>query len=77
MNPNDRNDYLANTPADPSSTLGSRDTLPARPSIGNRITAGGNAALTQATDFYKKNPKVVGGLALLAGALLLNRMKSR
>ncbi len=77
MNPFDRNTSLTNTPADPSTTLGSSDTLPAAPSLGNRITAGGNAALTQATDFYKKNPKVVGGLALLAGALLLNRMKSR
>ncbi len=77
MNAFDRNNSLTSTPADPSSTLGSRDTLPANTSFGNRITAGGNAALTQATDFYKKNPKVVGGLALLAGALLLSRMKSR
>ena len=29
----------------------------------------------KATDFYKKNPKVVGGLALIASAMLLNRMK--
>ncbi len=77
MDPLNRNSSLTSTPANSSTTLGSSDTLPANTSFGNRISAGGNAALTHATDFYKKNPKVVGGLALLAGALLLNRMKSR
>ncbi len=71
------NRSVANTPADPSSSLGSSDTLPAGGSFGDRITAGGNAALTRASDIYKKNPKVIGGLALVAGALLLNRMKAR
>jgi hypothetical protein len=29
----------------------------------------------RATQIYKQNPKLIGGLALVASALLLNRMK--
>lgn len=67
----------ANTPAGPESTLGAGDVVPADGSLGNRLRANGNAALTRASDVYRKNPKMVGGLALVAGALLLNRMRSR
>ena len=70
-----RNRDLAITPADPASTLGSRDIVPS--DIRNRISAGGNAMLGKATQFYKDNPKLVGGAALLASALLLNKMRSR
>ena len=55
-------------------------TLPAEiapAELGNQLRAGSNAALARATDIYRKNPKMVGGLAILAGALLLNRMKAR
>ena len=45
--------------------------------LGNQLRAGSNAALSRATEIYRKNPKMVGGLAILAGALLLNRMKAR
>ena len=71
-----RNRDLAVTPAPPQSTLGAGDVIPAD-SFGNRLRANGNLALNRATDVYRKNPKMVGGLAVLAGALLLNRMKSR
>ncbi len=70
-----RNRDLAVTPADPASTLGSRDIVPS--DIRNRISAGGNAMLGKATQFYRDNPKLVGGAALLASALLLNKMRSR
>ena len=70
-----RNRDLAVTPADPASTLGSRDIVPS--DIGKRITASGNAMLGKATQFYKENPKLVGGAALLASALLLNKMRAR
>ena len=58
-----------------SSTLGRSDTLPASGSIGDRLAAGSNAALDKATAIYNKNPKLVGGLAAVAGAILLTRMK--
>ena len=44
--------------------------------IRNEITTRGNAMLGKATQFYKENPKLVGGAALLASALLLNKMRS-
>jgi hypothetical protein len=69
-----RNRDIAITPADPASTLGSRDVVPS--DIGNRITARGNAMLGKATQFYKENPKLVGGAALIASALLLNKMRT-
>ena len=71
-----RNRDLAVTPVEPAETLGPNDVIPAG-SMRDRITAGGNAALGKATEFYKQNPKLVGGLALLGSALLLNRMRSR
>ena len=58
-----------------ASTLGPRDSLPASGSFGDRIAAGSNAALDKATQIYNKNPKLVGGLAAVAGAILLSRMK--
>ena len=63
-------------PSEPSSTLGHSHTLPAaRDSIGGKLAAGGNAALDKATQIYKRNPKLVAGLAAVAGAIILNRMK--
>ena len=58
---------------DDSSTLGRKDTLPA--SMGGRISAGANAALDKATQVYNRNPKLIGGLAAVAGAVLLTRLK--
>jgi hypothetical protein len=62
--------------------LGSSDTLPATTanSMANwkdRIASGGNAALDKATQVYQKNPKLVGGLAVLAGAAIRAGMKKR
>lgn len=64
----------ANVPQDPASTLGRGDVLPSD-NLGGRLKAGSNAALDKASQVYHKNPKLIGGLALLAGALVLNRMK--
>ena len=69
------------TTTEPYSTLGSADTLPATTSAAgtwkDRITAGGSAAVDRATQIYKQNPKLVGGLAVLAGAAILAGMKKR
>ena len=67
---------------EPYSTLGSSDTLPATTSSSvaswkDRIAQGGNAALGKATQVYKENPKLIGGLAVLAGAAILAGMKKR
>ncbi len=63
---------------EPYSTLGSSDTLPATvDSLRNRISAGGTAAVDKATQIYKQNPKLIGGLAVLAGAAILAGMKKR
>jgi hypothetical protein len=35
----------------------------------------GSSIANKATQVYKRNPKLIGGLALIASALLLNRMK--
>lgn len=71
--------FNRNDPAPAStdeSTLGRRDTLPANaPSTWDNVAARGNAAIDKATEIYNRNPKLVGGLALVAGALLLNRMR--
>ena len=64
-----------NTPALPESTLGGPDTLPANSSLGSRIQAGGSAMVDRATRIYKENPKLIGGAALIASALLLNRLR--
>jgi len=58
-----------------ASTLGRSDTLPASGSFGDRLAAGSNAALDKAAAIYNKNPKLIGGLAAVAGAILLARMK--
>ena len=72
-----RNRDLSVTPASPDSTLGRGDVIPANGgSMTDRLRAGGGQIVDSATGFYKKNPKLVGGLALLASAVLLNRMKS-
>jgi hypothetical protein len=44
-------------------------------SMTDRLAAGSNAALDKAAQIYNKNPKLIGGLAAVAGAILLNRMK--
>jgi hypothetical protein len=70
--------FTRNTSVEPYSTLGSSDTLPA--DTGNwkdRIAAGGNAVVDRATQIYQKNPKLVGGLAVLAGAAILAGMRKR
>jgi len=68
---------LATTPVAPESSLGSTDVIPANGgSMADRIRANGGAMVAKAASFYKQNPKLVGGLALLASAVLLNRMRS-
>ena len=77
--------FSRSTTTEPYSTLGSSDTLPAttghwkdRLTAGkDRIAAGGSAALDKATQVYKQNPKLIGGLAVLAGAAILAGMKKR
>jgi len=49
--------------------------VPQTGSITDRLAAGGNAAIDRATEIYNRNPKLVGGLAAVAGAILLSRMK--
>jgi len=72
-----RNRDLSTTPTTPDSSLGRGDVIPANGgSVTDRLRAGGGQLVDSATGFYKKNPKLVGGLALLASAVLLNRMKS-
>ena len=67
---------LATRPVPPESSLGSGDVIPANGgSMSDRLRAGGGQIVDSATGFYKKNPKLVGGLALLASAVLLNRMR--
>jgi len=43
--------------------------------FGGRIVQGSNVALDKASAIYHKNPKLIGGLAAVAGAILLTRMK--
>ena len=69
-------DRFRNTTTEPASTLGTTDTLPATvDDVKGRITAGGRDLAGRATQFYKENPKLVGGIALVASALLLNRLR--
>ncbi len=49
--------------------------MPAPGSMSDRMLAGSNAALDKAAAIYHKNPKLIGGLAAVAGAILLTRMK--
>jgi hypothetical protein len=44
-------------------------------SMTQRMSDGANAALDKASQVYHKNPKLIGGLAAVAGAILLTRMK--
>ena len=40
-----------------------------------KLATSANAAIDKATQIYNKNPKLIGGLAAVAGAILLTRMK--
>lgn len=73
-----RNRDIANVPQDPASTLGPSDVLhdSSLSNLNDRITASGNAAVGKAKQFYKENPKLVGGIALVASALLLNKLRT-
>jgi hypothetical protein len=52
------------------------ENLPAQyDDVRGKVVAGSNAALDKASEIYKKNPKLIGGLALVASALLLNKMR--
>lgn len=42
---------------------------------GDVMPRGSGNIADRATQIYKQNPKLIGGLALIASALLLNRMK--
>jgi hypothetical protein len=70
--------FTRSTSTEPYNTLGSADTLPANTgSVRDRIAAGGSAAIDKATQIYRQNPKLVGGLAVLAGAAILAGLKKR
>jgi hypothetical protein len=70
-----RNRDLATRPQAPSNTLGRADVLPADAGWKSRLGASGGAMVEKATRIYKENPRMVGGVALLAGALLLNHLR--
>jgi hypothetical protein len=72
-----RNRDVSTTPQSPSSTLGPNDVIPANATWKDRIAYGSNQALNKATDIYNRNPKLVGGLAVLAGAAILAGIKKR
>jgi hypothetical protein len=64
------------TATEPYDTLGSRDVLPADSStLNGKITEGANVALDRAAAIYNKNPKLIGALAAVAGAVVLSRLK--
>lgn len=67
-----------NASTEAATTLGnSVDNLPATANdVAGRITAGGKDLATKATKIYKENPKLINGLALVASAILLNRMRN-
>jgi hypothetical protein len=73
--------FSRSTSTEPYSTLGSSDTLPANVppggSLRDRLSQGGTVLADRATQIYKQNPKLVGGLAVLAGAAILAGMKKR
>ena len=54
---------------------GNTEVVPANSGFTSRLGTGGGAMVERATQVYKQNPKMVGGLALLASALLLNRLR--
>jgi hypothetical protein len=72
-----RNTDVSAVPQQPTSTLGNGDVIPANATWKDQISSGANAALDKATQVYNKNPKLVGGLAVLAGAAILAGMKKR
>ena len=73
-----RRNLPATRPADPSSTLGKSDVIPASlDSMASRISTSGGAMVDRGMKIYRDNPKLVGGAALIASALLLNRLRSR
>jgi hypothetical protein len=43
--------------------------------VKGRITTSGKNLASKATQIYRENPKLVSGIALVASALLLNRMR--
>ena len=47
------------------------------PSAGGTLATRSGAMVDKATDFYRKNPKTVGGAALVASAMLLGFLKKR
>jgi len=51
------------------------DVVPADAGWKSRLGTSGGAMVDRATQIYKENPKMVGGVALLASALLLNRLR--
>lgn len=53
--------------------LPASDTALAR--TGSAIRDGGTAMLSRAGEIYKANPKKIQALGILAGAILLSRMK--
>ncbi len=64
------------TQPDPYDTLGEDDTLHAEPrSMKQRLATGGHVALDKATRTYRRSPKLIGGLALVAGAFLLTQLR--
>lgn len=68
---------VSTVPQVPSSALGDGDVIPANATWKDKLSAGSNAALDKATAVYNKNPKLVGGLAVLAGAAILAGIKKR
>ena len=66
-----------NTSTDVASTIGdSVDNLPATANdVAGRITAGGKDLASKATQIYRENPKLISGIALVASALLLSRLR--
>lgn len=46
-------------------------------SLAGRARSTSGAMVDRAAKIYRENPKTVGGIALIASALLLNRMRSR
>lgn len=49
---------------------------PSEQAISGEVMPRGSGNIAErATQIYKQNPKLIGGLALIASAVLLNRMK--
>ena len=64
------------TPADQAGSF--KDELVERGgAIKDELAARGGLMVDKATQVYKKHPKLIGGLALVAGAAILASMKRR